>query len=109
MIKYDILARTRLLLTLLILVPLLSSAQPFIEEIRAFKKLDSIQAPPQKANLFVGSSSLRMWKEMVKDFPDHKVLNRGFGGSTLPDVIRYIDDIIRPYKPKQVSKRRFIQ
>jgi lysophospholipase L1-like esterase len=77
-------------------------AQPFIEEINAFKKQDSVQMPPKDANLFVGSSSLRMWSSMTKDFPRHKVINRGFGGSSLPDVIRYAGDIIYPYRAKQV-------
>lgn len=31
-----------------------------------------------------------------------KVINRGFGGSSLPDVIRYADKIIYPYQPAQV-------
>src|SRR5690606_15634974 len=34
--------------------------------------------------------------------PGHTILNRGFGGSTLPDLIRYADDIIIPYQPKQI-------
>jgi lysophospholipase L1-like esterase len=32
----------------------------------------------------------------------HLVINRGFGGSSLPDLIRYADQIIIPYHPKQV-------
>lgn len=32
----------------------------------------------------------------------HSVINRGFGGSSLPDVIRYADEIIFPYQPGQV-------
>ena len=32
----------------------------------------------------------------------HSVINRGFGGSSLPDVIRYVDEIIFPYNPAQV-------
>ena len=79
-----------------------TNAQPFREEIRAFKKSDSLHMPPRKANLFVGSSSLRMWKNMEQDFSGYRVINRGFGGATLPDVIRYAGDIIFPYHPKQV-------
>ena len=79
-----------------------TNAQPFREEIRAFKKSDSLNMPPRKANLFVGSSSLRMWKNMEQDFSGYLVINRGFGGATLPDVIRYAGDIIFPYHPKQV-------
>ncbi len=77
-------------------------AQRYIEEIQVFKKLDSISFPPKHAILFVGSSSFRMWKNMQQDFPEYPIINRGFGGSILPDVIMYANDIIFPYQPKQV-------
>ena len=86
----------------LLLVGLHASSQPFIDEIQEFKRQDSIHFPAKKSNLFVGSSSFRLWQNIKQDFPDHKVTNRGFGGSSLPDVIRYADDIIFPYKPKQI-------
>ncbi|MEO5945471.1 MAG: GDSL-type esterase/lipase family protein, partial [Chitinophagaceae bacterium] len=78
------------------------SAQPFANEIAAFKKLDSISTPPKNAILFVGSSSFRMWKDVQTAFPNHVIINRGFGGSALNDVIRYEQDIIFPYNPKQI-------
>ncbi|HPG10151.1 MAG TPA: GDSL-type esterase/lipase family protein [Chitinophagaceae bacterium] len=77
-------------------------AQPFIGEIREFKKMDSISAPPEYSILFVGSSSFRMWADVADYFPSHHIINRGFGGSTLLDVIRYEKDIIFPYNPKQI-------
>lgn len=77
-------------------------AQPFIEEINAFKKQDSIQLPPANAILFVGSSSVRMWTSLKQDFPVYSIVNRGFGGSSLTDVIRYADQIIFPYQPGQI-------
>src|SRR5687767_7656201 len=58
--------------------------------------------PPRDAVLFVGSSSIRMWKTLEKDFPDLTVINRGFGGSTIRDSIRYADRIIIPYHPKRI-------
>ena len=77
-------------------------AQPFAGEIHEFKKQDSMQFPPANAILFVGSSSFRKWQDVSQYFPGYTIINRGFGGSTLPDVIRYADDIIIPYHPKQV-------
>jgi lysophospholipase L1-like esterase len=50
----------------------------------------------------VGSSSFNFWKDLQQDFPDHRVINRGFGGSGLPNVIEYADLVVLPYKPKQV-------
>ena len=74
----------------------------FADEIKAFKKLDSATFPAKKQILFAGSSSFRKWTNVQSDFPDHKIINRGFGGSTLSDVIYYADDIIFPYHPKQI-------
>ena len=77
-------------------------AQPFSDEIKEFKKQDSLNPPPTGAILFVGSSSFRKWTDVSSYFPGYTIINRGFGGSTLPDVTLYIDDIILPYHPKQV-------
>lgn len=75
---------------------------PFWNDIQNFKKQDAIKPPPQNAILFVGSSSFTKWTDVQTYFPGHTIINRGFGGSSLPDVIRYADDIIFPYNPKQV-------
>lgn len=77
-------------------------AQPFANEIAAFRKQDSIAMPPKKAILLVGSSSFRLWDNWQDYFPGRKMINRGFGGSSLPDVIRYADDVIFKYHPKQI-------
>jgi len=74
----------------------------FINEIRYFKKLDSLKFPPKNAVLFIGSSSFTRWKDVSDYFPGHTIINRGFGGSSLPDVIHYTPDIVFPYEPKQV-------
>ncbi len=90
------------LLCMLSLAIGLYAQAPFQDEIDQFRKQDSLNAPPKKAVLFVGSSSFRMWKNVQEDFPEIRIINRGFGGSTLADVIRYMDDIIFPYEPKQI-------
>ena len=81
---------------------IISNAQPFANDIAAFKKQDAVAMPPKNAILFVGSSSFTKWKDVQEYFPKHVILNRGFGGSTLPDVIRYEKDIIFPYQPRQI-------
>ncbi|MFC4232589.1 GDSL-type esterase/lipase family protein [Parasediminibacterium paludis] len=78
------------------------STPAFWQEIVAFKKQDSLQLPQQHCIVFVGSSSFTKWKDVNAYFPEYPIINRGFGGSTLVDVIRYAYDIILPYQPKQV-------
>ena len=79
-----------------------ASAQPFINEIKAFRKADSLNKPPKNAVLLIGSSSFTKWKDVQDYFPEHTMLNRGFGGSSLTDVIYYANDVILKYKPKQI-------
>ena len=75
---------------------------PFWEDIQNFKKQDSVHFPAKNQILFVGSSSFTKWTDVQNYFPGYKIINRGFGGSSLPDVIRYAGDIIFPYHPKQI-------
>jgi lysophospholipase L1-like esterase len=75
---------------------------PFWSDIQKFKQKDSAQQPPKNAILFVGSSSFANWKNVQDYFQGYTIINRGFGGSSLTDVIRYAYDVILPYKPKQV-------
>jgi lysophospholipase L1-like esterase len=77
-------------------------AQPFINEIKAFRNADSIAKPPRHGVLLIGSSSFTKWKDVQDYFPEHTMLNRGFGGSSLTDVIYYANDVVLKYKPKQI-------
>lgn len=78
------------------------SAQPFADEIAAFKKEDSLRFPAQHQILFIGSSSFRLLRDTATLFPGYKIFNRAFGGSTLEDVIRWRYETIFPYQPRQI-------
>jgi len=75
---------------------------PFASDILKFKSIDSLNPPPQNAILFLGSSSFTMWNDVQHYFPGFTIVNRGFGGSSFTDLIRYADYIVFPYHPKQV-------
>ncbi len=72
------------------------------DAIAEFNALDASDMPPACATLFTGSSSIRFWNSLATDFPNRKVINRGFGGSTIAEVTHYFDDIVAPYKPAQI-------
>ena len=91
-----------LFLTLLTFYCTQAQQVPFQDEIDQFKQQDRQQAPPKGAILLVGSSSFRFWSDVQDYFPGYTIINRGFGGSSLPDVIRFAPDIIYPYHPKQI-------
>jgi len=52
--------------------------------------------------IFYGSSSIRKWKRLAKDFPAVPVVNQGFGGSTVNDCLYYADKAIIPYAPEAI-------
>ena len=52
--------------------------------------------------VFVGSSSIRFWDSLAADMAPIRVLNRGFGGAQLRDVLHYADRVITPYRPRVV-------
>jgi len=72
------------------------------KDIRAFEFDDKMSPPPPGAILFIGSSSTLLWKTLATDFPEHKVINRGFGGSAIADAAYYADRIVIPYKPRLI-------
>jgi len=89
---------------LLLFVPQLraQTPAPFENEIKAFEQSDKTNPPPKDAVLFVGSSSIRLWKTLDQDMPGMKVINRGFGGSQVEHSVRYADRIVLPYRPKLI-------
>jgi lysophospholipase L1-like esterase len=88
-----------LALCVLCFLSTVSLAQGFETAIRAFEQTDLVSPPPAKPVLFVGSSSIRVWPDLAGDFPDYPVMNRGFGGSQMSDVLYYFDRIVAPYDP----------
>src|SRR5438093_1816424 len=95
------------LITAFLLVQVLGAAgqiqtNRFDAEIAAFEARDRTNPPPKNAILFIGSSSIRMWKTLAQDFPEHKVINRGFGGSEISDSVHFADRIVVPYRPTMI-------
>ena len=74
----------------------------FEKEIEAFEAADRKSPPPSGAVLFVGDSAIRMWKTLADDFPDTKVINRGFGGSVMSESVYYAHRIVIPYHPRLI-------
>ena len=71
-------------------------------EINAFETEDSLLGKPRYDVVFIGSSTFNNWKTMQADFSPASVINRGFGGSTIREVIYYSDRILFQYQPKVV-------
>ncbi len=77
--------------------------EPWYErEIREFETADRERPPAPGSVVFVGSSSIRMWTTLERDMAPAPVLNRGFGGSTTPEVLAVMDRIVLPCRPAAI-------
>jgi lysophospholipase L1-like esterase len=68
----------------------------------AFESQDRKSPPSVGGVLFIGSSSIRKWDSLSEDFPGKNVINRGFGGSKIPDSIHFFERIVQPYNPSVI-------
>lgn len=77
-------------------------SRPFENEVKNLTAQDSLITNKENIILFTGSSSIAFWKDVQQYFPDKNVVNRGFGGSTMRDLVYYTPQVILPYKPKTI-------
>lgn len=70
--------------------------------IQDFEKKDAEQMPAAGGIVLAGSSSFTKWQSAATDLAPLPIINRGFGGSTLPEVIHYANRTITKYHPKTV-------
>lgn len=50
----------------------------------------------------MGGSNARRWTDVAEYFPGESVLNRGFGGARLSEIVHFWDRIVKPYAPKTI-------
>ena len=75
---------------------------PFQEAIDQFITEDKKIINKDGVILFVGSSSFTYWKGVKQDLGCDKIINRGFGGSTLTDLINHKKTLFSTFNPKQI-------
>jgi lysophospholipase L1-like esterase len=75
------------------------------KDVAAFEAADRTNPPPTDATLFVGSSTIVRWTTLQEDFPDQRVINRGFGGNQIVDSTHFADRMIVPYRPRRIFLR----
>lgn len=78
------------------------SLDRFEKEIVAYEQKDQRNQPPVGQTVFVGSSTFTRWQSLEKDLSDLHPINRGFGGSTIPEINHYETRLIAPLKPSKI-------
>ena len=81
----------------------LSNYKPgFAGIVNTWTAQDKLSPPPPDGLVVIGSSSIRFWKTLQKEFSAWQITQRGFGGSRLIDVALLAEKLILPYKPRAV-------
>ncbi len=71
------------------------------KEIKRFSWQDAKNSYPERAILFVGSSSIYGWKT-AQAFPRLPIINRGLSGSHISDIEHYFDILVKQYHPSKI-------
>jgi lysophospholipase L1-like esterase len=74
--------------------------QAWEASIRRFEARERLQPAPANVILFTGSSSITFWSSLAQDMAPLQVLNHGFGGSRMADLLHYAGRIVRPCHPR---------
>ena len=78
------------------------SPERWAKQVEAYEEQDKASPPPAGAVLFVGSSSIRMWKSIPDDFKPMPTIARGIGGSRISDQVHYAERLVIRYRPSQI-------
>jgi len=73
----------------------------FTKEINSFTEWDQKNSSPADAILFAGSSSIRLWQTHTA-FPKLPIINRGFGGAHISDMLHFYQETIKVYSPRVI-------
>jgi len=72
------------------------------QAVARFEERDREAPPPPGGVVFVGSSSIVLWRSLTQDMAPLPVIQRGFGGSRLFDAIYYADRLVSVHDPSVV-------
>lgn len=78
-----------------------SAQTDFSDEVQTIQS-KSLEKGGAEPVIFIGSSSIRMWKSLEQDFPNFSVLNHGFGGSEYSDIVKYQEQLIEEFEPSVI-------
>ena len=72
-------------------------------EISKLEKLDESEKYTKNAILFIGSSSIRLWKTINQDLGTYEPIRRGYGGARYTDLIHFTERLVSPHNVEAVG------
>ena len=82
--------------------PEIKKINRFLPEIQRFDSLDQANGLTKNGIVFTGSSSIRFWNSLKEDMHPMTVVNRGFGGATMPEILHFSGKYLFKHKPQIV-------
>ncbi len=76
-------------------------ATRFADAMETFARYDAKNSFPADATVFVGSSSIVRW-DTGDRFRGIPLINRGFGGSQMSDLVHFVEETVLKYAPRTV-------
>ncbi|RZI84873.1 MAG: GDSL family lipase [Rubrivivax sp.] len=84
-------------------IPAAAPDEPWSAAFKDFERADAAQPWKPGGVVFVGSSSIRLWADLERQFTGWPaVIKRGFGGSQLADCVRNAKRLVSLYQPSLV-------
>ncbi len=71
-------------------------------EIKKLEERDQQEADPEHSILFLGSSSIRLWKDLDSDLAPWRTINRGYGGAKFSDLAVFADRLAKSHQSEAV-------
>lgn len=88
-----------------LLIGLNALGQPkdrFQKEVNDIVQANAAKPRSDSTIVFTGSSSIRLWEGLQESFPKEKIVNTGFGGSEMSDLLHYKNELILSFNPYKV-------
>ncbi len=72
------------------------------EAVAALESKTQGKCGPGECVVFIGSSSIRLWDTLEEDMSPILVIQHGFGGAKLNDIVYYAERLVNTYRPRAV-------
>ena len=74
----------------------------FKAEIELLKQKSQVKQNQKDLIVFYGSSTIRLWSNLERDFPKHNILNLGFGGAFIHSMVSHFETLFTGLSPKVI-------
>jgi len=79
------------------------TANKWQKDIVKLEKLNESEKYSDNAILFIGSSSIRLWKSIQQDLAPYEPIRRAYGGARYTDLIHFTERLVSPHNVKAVG------